>query len=127
MEVRRVLRPRGRFVIVDAISPEEAPLDTFLNVIELLRDASHVRDWRISEWLRMLADSGFVDAHLVEQFSLRLDGDDWVHRMRTPASKVAMIRQLFAEATPAQQIGLQIQADANWGFTLGLGLLQATR
>lgn len=126
-EVRRVLRPGGRFVIVDAISPEEAPQDTFLNAIELLRDASHVRDWRISEWLRMLTDSGFDDARLVEQFSLRLDGGDWVQRMRTPASKVAMIRQMFGEATPAQQSGLQIQAGDKWGFTLGLALLQATR
>jgi hypothetical protein len=39
-----------------------------------------------------------------------------------------MIRQLFAEATTAQQTEFKIQAnDDDWGFTLGLALLKATR
>jgi ubiquinone/menaquinone biosynthesis C-methylase UbiE len=127
-EVRRVLRPGGRFVLVDSISPEEAPLDTFVNCIELLRDASHVRDWRISEWLRMLSENGFVDPSLVETFPLWLDGKEWTQRMRTPASKVAMIRQLFAEATPEQRQAFAVRSeDADWGFRLGLALLRATR
>src|SRR5207248_8412474 len=103
------------------------PLDTFVQCIELLRDASHVRDWRISEWLRMLSQTGFTDAGLVDRYSLRLNGDEWVKRMRTPASKVAMIRQLLAEATSAQQAAFEIQPEPAWGFTLGLALLQATR
>jgi ubiquinone/menaquinone biosynthesis C-methylase UbiE len=127
-EVRRVLRPGGHFVLVDAISPEEAPQDTFLNCFELLRDASHVRDWRISEWLRMLSESGFAEPALVETFSIWLDGQTWVERMRTPAAKVAIIRQLFAEATPAQRQTFALRSDdADWGFSLGLALLRATR
>jgi SAM-dependent methyltransferase len=126
-EVRRVLRSGGRFVLVDTVSPEEAPLDTFLQCVELMRDASHVRDWRISEWLHMLGEAGFSHAELVDRFSLPLDGDEWVKRMRTPASKVAMIRQLFAEASPAQRQAFDIRAGDDWGFTLGLALLRATQ
>ncbi len=126
-EVWRVLKPAGRLAMIVSVSPEEAPLETFLNCIELLRDASHVRDWRVSDWLRMLQQGGFADARLVETFSLRLDGEDWVKRMRTPDTKVSMIRQLFAEATVAQQAAFEVQAGNEWAFTLGLALLQATR
>ena len=60
-EARRVLRPGGRFLLVDVLSPEDPALDTFLNAIEFLRDYSHVRDLRASEWLRAFAVAGFVE------------------------------------------------------------------
>jgi ubiquinone/menaquinone biosynthesis C-methylase UbiE len=126
-EVRRVLRPGGRLALVDTVSPEEAPLDTFLQCVELLRDASHARDWRVSEWLRMLSASGFEDPDVVDRFTLQLNGDEWVKRMRTPAAKVAMIRQLLAEASSAQQRAFDIRTGDDWGFTLDLALLRATR
>ena len=39
---------------------EDYAQDTFLQTIELLRDPSHVRDYRISEWRDMLAAAGFA-------------------------------------------------------------------
>ncbi|HWC77048.1 MAG TPA: class I SAM-dependent methyltransferase, partial [Blastocatellia bacterium] len=87
-EIRRVLKPGGRFLLIDTVAPEDAGLDTFLNCVELLRDASHVRDWRASEWVRMLETRGFsVTIH--HRFTIPLDGADWTKRMRTPETKVA--------------------------------------
>jgi len=123
-EVRRVLKRGGRFLLLDTISPEEPALDTFLNAIEFLRDYSHVRNWRISEWLAMLEDAGF-DAQVAYTQPLPLDGDDWVQRMKTPETKVAMIRQLFREANPAQRETFDIR-DAPWGFTIPVALFAAT-
>ena len=60
-EVRRVLRPGGRLILIDSVAPEHPALDTFLNCFELLRDSSHVRNWRPSEWVGMLADAGFAE------------------------------------------------------------------
>src|SRR5712692_6967052 len=52
-EVERVLGPAGRFLLVDTVAPEEPALDTFFNAVEILRDPSHVRNCRISEWERL--------------------------------------------------------------------------
>jgi hypothetical protein len=47
---------------------------------------------------------------------------DWVKRMRTPPTRVAMIRELFATATPKQRAALEIQ-DEPWGFSLPVGMI----
>lgn len=124
-EVRRVLRPGGRFVLADTVAPEDAKADTFLNTIEFLRDPSHVRDYRGSEWLRMLRAAGF-EAEMVYRMVLALDGADWAARQRTPPEKVAMIRQLFAEAPPALRAAFELR-EAPWGFSQPIAVIRAVR
>lgn len=123
-EARRVLRPGGTFLLVDAVAPEDAALDTFLQTVELLRDYSHVRDWRATEWLRMFAAAGFR-AEMTARTTITLDGDDWVKRMRTPPTRVAMIRELLAAANSAQRAMLEIRDGEPWGFTLEIGVFRA--
>ncbi len=120
-----MLKPGGRFLLIDTVSPEDPALDTYVNCIELLRDDSHVRDWRGSEWMRTLAAAG-LQPEIVDRFGIPLDGDDWTKRMRTPATKVAMIRELFAGATPSQRAAFEIR-DEPWGFTLHAALMRATK
>ena len=124
-EAFRVLRPGGRFLLVDTIVPEDATLDTFYNCFELLRDSSHVRNWRATEWLRMLKGAGF-EATLLDRYVIRLEGANWVERMRTPANKVAMLRQLFREATPAIRAAFEVQDDP-WMFSIPSALFSARR
>ncbi len=121
-EAVRVLRPGGRFVLVDSVAPEDPALDTFVNVFEFLRDRSHVRDWRASEWVRMMAAAG-LRADVRHRAPIPLDGADWVRRMQTPPEKVAMIRQLFAEATPSQRNAFDLRADEPWGLGLPMALI----
>lgn len=124
-EVSRVLKPGGRFLLIDCIAPEDAALDTFFNCFEILRDSSHVRDWRGSEWLQMLRSAGF-EAEMRERFAIPLDGDAWVKRMQTPAQKVAMIRTLFAEATLAQSRAFDLR-DEPWGLSMPFGFFEARK
>ncbi|MCK9188669.1 class I SAM-dependent methyltransferase [Acidithiobacillus sp.] len=96
-EVRRVLQPEGRLVVIDVVAPETPLLDTLLQSIEVLRDASHVRNYRCSEWEVMLVRAGFVVSDR-EGWKLPLCFESWIARMRTPALRVAAIRSLCADA-----------------------------
>src|SRR5476649_3090517 len=53
-EVKRVLKKGGVLVVIDITAPESPLHDTTLQAVELLRDGSHVRDYRPSEWRSML-------------------------------------------------------------------------
>lgn len=57
-EMHRVLRPGGRLVIDDRSVPEDDFVDTTLNRLDWLHDHSHVRQYRPSEWERMLHEVG---------------------------------------------------------------------
>lgn len=59
-EMKRVLRCSGRLVIDDRSLPEDDFVDDCMNEIDRLHDESHVREYRSSEWRRMLESSGFV-------------------------------------------------------------------
>jgi ubiquinone/menaquinone biosynthesis C-methylase UbiE len=122
-EVKRVLKPKGVLVIIDITSPEAPLHDTTLQAVELLRDGSHVRDYRPSEWLHMLSDAGFK-AERVEDWKLEMKFDDWTARMRTPAERVTAIRSLFRTAPEETRAYFAVQPDDS--FTTDSTLFKAT-
>jgi SAM-dependent methyltransferase len=124
-EAARVLKPGGRYVLVDSLAPEDPGLDTFENMVEFLRDASHIRNYRASEWCRIFREAG-LEPEVRYRAGLVLAGADWVKRMRTPPSRVAMIRELFATATERQRAALEIR-DEPWGFSLPVGMIVGTK
>jgi ubiquinone/menaquinone biosynthesis C-methylase UbiE len=70
-EMKRVLRPCGRLVLDDRSLPENDFADSCMNELDRLHDRSHVREYRPSQWRRLLESSGFaVDS--VEPYSKHL-------------------------------------------------------
>ncbi len=118
-EVSRVLEPGGRFVLIDTLSPEDDECDTFLNEIELLRDSSHVRDYRVSDWRQMFAKVGF-ELEDLQHWEIPLIFDDWVERSRTPRREVALLRDCFGEASDRVRKRFCISADLSWSVPIGL-------
>ena len=113
-----MLRPDGRFVLIDTFSPEEPRFDEFLNRIELLRDSSHVRDYRVSEWDDMFAEVGMSLSDL-QHWDLPLKFENWVARSRTPDEEVAQLRHCLKAAAPDVCSRFHIE-DCDWSVPIGL-------
>ena len=107
-EFRRLLKDDGAFLISDIMAREDFAQDTFLQTIELLRDPSHVRDYRISEWQRMLSAVG-LRSEVLLRFDLTLHFETWTRRMATPRQNADMILALFSEAPAEIRHGFGLQ------------------
>lgn len=114
-EVRRVLKPGGRAIFIDVSAPQHALLDSWLQTLELLRDVSHVRNYRVSEWVSALSAAGFALESITPR-RLPLRFADWVARTRTAELHVAAIRQLQAMAPDSVREHFAIEEDGS--FTL---------
>jgi ubiquinone/menaquinone biosynthesis C-methylase UbiE len=123
-EVKRVLKPRGVFVVIDITAPASPLHDTTLQAVELLRDGSHVRDYRPSEWMSMLEQAGFKSER-VSDWKLEMKFDDWTARMRTPPERVTAIRSLFASAPEETRDYFAVQTDDS--FSIDSTLFKAMR
>ena len=118
-EVARVLSPSGRFVLIDTLSPEDDEFDRFLNQIELIRDSSHIRDYRVSEWREMFEEVGF-ELEDVAAWDIPLEFEDWVTRSRTPGEDVAELRSCLYSASARVRERFSVNDRGNWSVPIGL-------
>ncbi len=95
-EAARVLKPAGTLIVIDVLSPENPLLDTVLQTVEILRDPSHVRNYRESEWRSVLAGAGFsaADSH---RWKLPMEFEGWVARIGTSAARIEALKTVFDE------------------------------
>lgn len=114
-EARRVVKAGGRAVFVDVVAPDHPLADTHLQAIELLRDTSHVRDYRAGEWCEALGRAGLT-VTAVATHRLRMEFADWIARMAPPESHVAAIRSLLAGAADQVKAALEVEPDGSFSF-----------
>lgn len=69
-EIGRVLANGGRLVVDDRSVPEDDEVDALMNELDTLHDASHVRQYRPSEWRALLESNGFA-VERVEPYVIR--------------------------------------------------------
>jgi SAM-dependent methyltransferase len=118
-EMARVLRPGGMLLLIDSISPEDPAQDTFLNAVELLRDPSHVRNYRVSEWLGWFSELGLEASH-VRTFPTFLDFENWTARMNTPEHERTQLRRLMDAAPAEVRAAFEVAANHDWKIPLAL-------
>jgi len=112
-EVRRVLKANGRVLFVDIAGGDHPLLDTHLQAVEVLRDGSHIRNYRADEWLALFDAAGFT-AKIRSRWRLPLEFDTWVARMRTPPERVTAIRSLWNGAPDEVRQHFAVQADGSF-------------
>lgn len=112
-EVRRVLKPTGTLVVIDIVAAENALFDTLLQSVELLRDPSHIRDYRVSEWYAMLHAAGF-EVTESDSWTLTMEFVSWTTRMRTLELRVEAIRDVLIKASDEARQYFKVQADCSF-------------
>lgn len=123
-EIRRVLKPRGVFVLMDIITPGIPELDVQVETITMLHDSSHVHNLSAGQWARELNTAGFR-LESMRTFRLFLELEPWLGRMQTPKVQADALRALQAAASTEARNYFEIKPDGS--FTLDTVILFASR
>lgn len=96
-EVYRTLKPGGRFLFVDNVGHENSSYDIFINQLDKIRDSSHVRALRISEWKEMFRQ---FDLQIIQQKARNktLPFDEWVKRMLQSPQEIEQVVHFILQA-----------------------------
>jgi ubiquinone/menaquinone biosynthesis C-methylase UbiE len=109
-EVRRVLTPKGRFVMSDQISSSPDLCD-WVDQWEQTRDPSHFRQRTVEEWREKFAAAQlqWIEHRIVPY---RLEFDWWVQQAGCSESVIAALIELASAASPhvRQSLGLEFDS-----------------
>lgn len=122
-EIRRVVKPNGKVVLIDIVGAEDPLCDTWLQSVELLRDPSHIRDYTPGGWARMFEAAGFT-VEVTPIWRIEIEFASWVARMRTPEVAVAAIRHLWQKAPAEVRDHYRVQPDGS--FALEAAMITAS-
>jgi len=107
-EIARILRPGGRFVLVDNFAPDELDLARFINEVETLRDPSHVRNYTVAGWRALLEQAGMRTTVDSDAAVTKLTTENWLERSQTPPNRAEDVRRRLRTAPPAAVETFQI-------------------
>lgn len=110
-EFVRAVKPGGLIGIIDSVVPEDPALDAFLNGIEKVRDPSHVRSYRVEEWVAFLLEAGltllFVSCAWKEH-----PFREWVGRTGRPEAVQREVEGMFLNAFPRAREFYRVRVEA---------------
>ncbi len=111
-EAARVLRPGGRYVVVDSMSPDDPELDAFLDMVERRRDPTHVRSYRRDEWMCIIERAG-LQVERVTSVRKGRSFEFWLERGGVEGEDANQLRDMFSDASNAAKEFFEIQIDGD--------------
>ncbi len=114
-ETRRVLKPKGMFVLADTTVPDDEPeAADWQNAVERERDPSHVANLSPETWQRLVGSSGLVVTNLdCSGGGIGLELSAWLETAGCAGEHADRVRELFTNAPPSARRAFQIATNAN--------------
>lgn len=109
-EVTRVLKPGGKFLLIDNIAPEDDELDQFMNTTEKLRDESHGRCFSISEWTKWFKEHGLIITKS-ETRRKTFDFPVWVRRTTESEVQVEAVIEHILQANQDTKVYFSVEIE----------------
>lgn len=107
-ETARVLKPGGKFVLIDNVAPEKEGLAAFMNMTEKLRDDSHGRCLPKTEWRQLLQGNGLVEIQSVDR-KKTFQFPSWVRRTAETDGQIEQVREHLLSAGEEEQAYFHIR------------------
>lgn len=98
-EVARVLKAEAVFVLQDQVAAEDSAVDAYMNDFEKLRDPSHNRALRVSEWEQHITAMGMAVEHS-EPFTKRHHLLAWARIQDNTEATIAELQRRLQDASP---------------------------
>lgn len=111
-EVNRVLKNNGQFLLDDNVVPEIDAFDQFYNTIEKVRDYSHFRAWKKSEWIQMLEENGF-EVEEWHRFEKEFIFEPWCNRMNLSDADKEQLTSFIINASDEIKAKFAVKVENN--------------
>lgn len=111
-ETARVLKPGGIFVLADTTVPDDLPeAADWQNMVEAVRDPSHVRNYTPHEWRKMTKAAGLtVTECRTGGGGITIPLSGWIMKAGCTPEQSALVRRAFADAPESARTAFQIKS-----------------
>jgi SAM-dependent methyltransferase len=115
-EMARVVRPGGRVVVVDQLTPPDPKTARYVNAFERLRDPSHIWAYSQGEWEGFFSGAGLAVEHF-ERFEVEQNLLRWAEIQGCDSPTITRLRALLAQAPDPAAAWMQPHLDPTGGGT----------
>ena len=100
-EIKRVLKPNGKLILVDIIAPSSKSMGDFVNFINKQRDHTHIKQFSEVEWESIFSGQNFSILNK-QSNPLKHNLENWLNRAKTKDEDRKKIIKEFKNSSEAQ-------------------------